>query len=699
MPALIFYGNNSIKESVCPTILWRMNFSILNESELISMLTVFHIPGAGPHVINLASPLPLPPIGLVTPRTIDATTQPGFNGSPLVVVNGAALPSGANALTLTSDTELVRGLAIVNVPTAIYVTSVQGSGFNFIEGNYLGVMPDGVTAAPNAFGVRIERADNNTIGGTVSAACNVIVSSSFSIDISGNSANSSTDNAIRGNYIGINAAGTAGLNTINGAGIRLLSFARQTTVGGTLPGSRNVISSINNGILINESDNRVQGNYIGTDASGTYSIFNNTGVNIAIASGNSIRSTIGGTTPAARNLISGNRGAGVTPGQLGQTATGGEYFVQGNRIGVSSLCMPLPNGGGINLSFTNALIGGTVTGAGNLIAHNLRSGIFTENTFPIRVGIIGNSIHSNRPDPVSLSLGAGLGIDLVPFQAPYGVTLNDLDDADAGPNDLQNFPVITAAASVGGNTNIIATLNTRTENSVFTPFRIEFFSNPSCDPTGYGEGRTYLGATDLNTNLPIFTANFNVNLPVSVPGGSFITATATRNFLEVVEDNAMTSEFSQCFQTTVGSRANRTTDYFGDGTSDLALFRPADGNWLVRNAANGAVTSVFWGATGDIPQPADYDGDGRTDFAVFRPSVGIWFILRSSDNVQQAFPFGIAEDKPVAGDYDGDNRQDFIVWRPATATFYILQSSNSAFVFSNFGLTSDVPVSPPYRIE
>ncbi|MGH9802823.1 MAG: hypothetical protein ACRD82_20855, partial [Blastocatellia bacterium] len=333
-------------------------------------------------------------------------------------------------------------MAFVNSPTAIYLTTIQGSGFNIVEGNYIGVMPDGTTAATNANGVRIERTINNTIGGTTAAARNVIVSSNFSIDISGNSSISSTENAIRGNYIGTNAAGTAGLNAINGAGIRLLSFARQTTIGGTLPGARNVISSINGGITIFETNNLVQGNYIGTDASGTYSIFNNNGINIAVGNGNSISSRIGGTTPAARNLISGNRSAGIILGQLGQNQTEGEFTVQGNWIGVSATGLPLPNGGGVTLSFTKDLVGGTVSGAGNLIAHNLRSGIFTEGSFPIRVGIISNSIHSNRPDPMSVSSGAGLGIDLVPNFSPYGVTPNDLDDADTGPNDLQNFPVI-----------------------------------------------------------------------------------------------------------------------------------------------------------------------------------------------------------------------------------------------------------------
>lgn len=658
----------------------------LRQAMLGAGLITFNIPGNGPHTINLASPLPTPPAGFVMPHTIDGTTQPGFNGSPLIVVNGAALAAGTNALTLMSDDSLVRGLAIVNSPTAVYITTVQGSGFNVVEGNYLGLMPDGTTAATNAYGVRIERADNNTIGGTTAAARNVIVSSSVSVDISGANMATATDNAIRGNYIGTNATGTAS-NLFQSVGIRLLTFARQTTVGGTLPGARNLISSHNIGLLNNETTNLVQGNYIGTDASGTASIFNNTGIATGNGSPNSI--TIGGTTPAARNLISGNRGPGISLGQVGQNLNDGDNIVQGNWIGLSSDGSPLPNGGGINLFFTRGLVGGTVSGAGNLIAHNRFSGIHTENTFPIRAAILGNSIHSNRQDPQHLSSGAGLGIDLVPHQTPYGVTPNDADDADTGPNDLQNFPVITSATSGNSSTHITGTLNSRTDG-VFTPFRIEFFLNPSCDPSGHGEGRTYIGATTFNEIAPAFTFNFDVNLPVSVPKGSYITATATRNW----QTSGATSEFSQCFQTTVGTRANRVTDFGGNGTSDLALFRPTDGTWLVRDTANGGVVTTQWGTSGDIPQPADYTGDGRTDYAVYRPSTGTWWIAQGVNSI--GVQFGVDTDKPVAADFTGDGRAELAVYRPTTGVWYMFDLTTSNVTARHWGQADDKPVPQDY---
>jgi putative transposon-encoded protein len=71
-------------------------------------------------------------------------------------------------------------------------------------------------------------------------------------------------------------------------------------------------------------------------------------------------------------------------------------------------------------------------------------------------------------------------------------------------------------------------------------------------------------------------------------------------------------------------------DYDGDGTIDLAVFRPSTGTWFIVNSGTGTVMSMPWGNSADLPVPADYDGDGRTDIAVFRPSTGTWFIINSS---------------------------------------------------------------------
>ncbi|MDT5035969.1 MAG: hypothetical protein QOE03_1154 [Micromonosporaceae bacterium] len=118
-------------------------------------------------------------------------------------------------------------------------------------------------------------------------------------------------------------------------------------------------------------------------------------------------------------------------------------------------------------------------------------------------------------------------------------------------------------------------------------------------------------------------------------------------------------------------------DYNGDGITDLAVWRPSSGTWFVRGIA-----TVQWGAPGDIPVPGDYNGDGITDFAVWRPSSGTWFV-RGLFTVQ----WGVAGDVPVAGDYNGDGRTDVAVWRPAEGNWYVLGISTT-----QWGVVGDVPV-------
>jgi parallel beta-helix repeat protein len=168
-------------------------------------------------------------------------------------------------------------------------------------------------------------------------------------------------------------------------------------------------------------------------------------------------------------------------------------------------------------------IGGTATGAGNVIANNgpsivKGSGIFvqagTGNTF------VGNSIFGNT------LLGIDLGDD--------GVTANDADDPDSGPNDLQNFPVVKTAVAGASSLLVTGTL----ESQPRTTFSLAFYSNGACDPSGSGEGRTFLGAKAVTTGFA-GTATFSATFPVTVAAGQQVTATATN-------PNGSTSEFSAC---------------------------------------------------------------------------------------------------------------------------------------------------------
>jgi hypothetical protein len=166
------------------------------------------------------------------------------------------------------------------------------------------------------------------------------------------------------------------------------------------------------------------------------------------------------------------------------------------------------------------LIGGTDSGAANRIAFNGGDGISLRglDDSGTSISILGNSIYAND----------GLGIDA----AEDGVTLNDPGDGDSGPNDLQNYPVLANADTVGTTTTVDGTLNSEPDET----YRLEFFANTTADPSGYGEGETLLGATDVTTDAEgnaAFTVSFDT--PFLVP---LVTATAT-------DAAGNTSEFSQ----------------------------------------------------------------------------------------------------------------------------------------------------------
>jgi titin len=262
----------------------------------------------------------------------------------------------------------------------------------------------------------------------------------------------------------------------------------------------------------------VQGNYIGTDITGTLAL-GNVFEGIFLGGGTS-NNVVGGTTPGAGNLISGNNGYGITIADMGTTGN----VVQGNYIGTDVTgTLPLGNSDNGVIIATGAmdnLIGGTTDGAGNVIAFNSVNGIVLTGDAGIGNAISSNSIHANS------DLGIDLGWD--------GVTSYDLFDLDSGANDLQNSPILTMVKNTGKGTAVQGVL----VSSANTAFRLEFFNSESCDPSGYGEGQTYLGSVQLRTNT-IGRASFRMTLPTSLAADGFVTATAT--------DSANnTSEFSNC---------------------------------------------------------------------------------------------------------------------------------------------------------
>jgi hypothetical protein len=413
-----------------------------------------------------------------------------------------------NTLILKGGTSTIRNLVITGGNAGVYVTT---NGGNIFEGNLIGLDPSGTMPWGNPGPGILVVSPLNAIGGTTSAARNVISASGQS----GIEIRNATGNKVLGNYIGTNAAGTADLGNV-GNGI-YLELAGNTAIGGTVAGSRNVISGNDaalGGIRANISPNLVvQGNYIGTTVSGNAAL-RNAGPGLRIDSGSN--DIIGGTATAARNVIAANGGDGVIIRSINVSA---KTLVQGNHIGAAANGTLLGNAGfGVAVQGTHDnTLGGTASGARNVIAGNGKAGVGLQfaGVHPKGNAIRGNSIYSNA------SLGVDLGAD--------GVTANDACDADSGGNGRQNSPVLT---SVAGTTTIQGSLN----SAPATAFLLDFYSSPTGDPSGYGEGQTFLGSKSVTTNASC-TVSFTATFSATVPAGHVVSATAT-------DPAGNTSEFS-----------------------------------------------------------------------------------------------------------------------------------------------------------
>lgn len=398
---------------------------------------------------------------------------------------------------------------------------------------------------------------------------------------------------VTGNFLGTNAAGTASASGLfGGFGVRIDQSAASATIGGPNPADRNLISGNAQGSVIlqfpSTAGHLIQGNYLGTDVTGTAALNTASSSTLGLAN-------IGGANVLG-NLISGSLGGGVV--------LFGNNIFQGNLVGTQrdgTTALPNGNFGGINLQGNGSTIGGPGAGEGNVIAFNVNSGIDSQINLDSN-RITQNSIHSNT----------ALGITLVHSGTPFA---NDAGDADTVPgNNGQNYPVITSVATAAGTATISGTIN----SNVSTALHLEFFANDACDASSYGEGQTFIGATDVTTDGS-GNASFGP-LVFAVPiGQGVITSTAT-------SASGDTSEFSQCLlaagassttllsslnPSTVGQSVTFTATVAGTSPTGTVQFKDGIANLGSPVTLSGGVATFSTSALtqGTHPVTAVYGGD------------------------------------------------------------------------------------------
>lgn len=496
-----------VDNATAPQGTFRRALYDANKSPGLDAIT-FNFPGSGVTTITLK--IYLPDISDDAGVIIDGT-----QGDDRIEIDGS-LTVGHHGLRIVSDNNVIKGLTINGIKTAAAI-SIEGGNNNVISGNFLGTNPAGNAKKPNHSGILLNNAHRNTIGGTNGVSpggrctgdCNLLSGNDFNgvvLDAG------STENRVIGNFIGVNANGTASIqNSEDGV---LIAKSSYNVIGGPTAAERNIISGNRvSGVemgLEAAHHNLVQGNWIGTNSAGNAVVsVSGTGVDLMTYAHDNV---IDG------NVISGHKDFGIFV-FLDATRT----EIKNNRIGIS------PFG---DSSFGNQVRAIELQSDDNFI-HNNRIG------HNVKGGIRVKSGQGNRFSQNEIFENGTLGINL----GTDAFSPNDNGDGDGGANGLQNFPTIGSALFNGGSLNISGNLNSR-PNARFT---VELFYSPQCG-NGFGnpvgEGKLYLGAVAVTTDG---AGNGGFSLPVgqSLSAG-VVTGTAT-------DSSGNTSEFSYCKQISVGS--------------------------------------------------------------------------------------------------------------------------------------------------
>jgi hypothetical protein len=521
----------------------------------------------------------------------DDLVQGNFIGTDVTgtrITDGAGHPldNGNAAMWMNASYDLVRGNLISNNPVGTDKTGILAFGFhNRFEGNFFGTDVTGTNALNAGAGGGVSlTGSNNTIGGLDTnasgdplAGAGNLFAAGAGIGIGGNFSGPSSNNVVEGNYMGTDITGTKLLG--EGSSIEIGDHdATNNTIGGATAAARNIIVGNSEGIKVQDdsSSSSVYSNVVEGNYIGT-DVF---GTHALGEFNTDVRiaaagNTIGGTTAGAGNVIAG-AGGGII------LSPGG---TDGNGV--------LPSD---NLIEGN-LIGTDYTGTKSLsnpgIDILIQGGV--NNTIGGTTQGAGNLIVGNAnttANGVALSGGSGNAIlgNSISNHHYLGIEL------DFGANHNQAAPVLTTATSSSAGTTVTGTL----ASVVNSTFRIEFFSNRVRGNAGYGEGQTYLGFTTVTTDSS-GNATFTASLSAVPAGQLWLSATAT-----VANADGTFGDTSQFARDVAVPSANAgdpyTMTYGGSVTLDASASYDPDGDaltyaWSINgqaNAATGVNPTLTW---------------------------------------------------------------------------------------------------------
>ncbi len=519
----------------------------------------FALPGTGVRTITLATALP----EITKPLTIDGDSQDPRTRTPDVELNGLSTPAASAGLVLKAGGSTIRGLIINRFPGN--GIEVSGPGRNQISGNFIGTDATGsIDLGNGGAGLTVVNSSRNVV------TFNLISGNDGEgISLVGTGTNR---NAIRGNAIGTDGTGRFDLgNSL--VGIGLFDGSGNNTIGGTSVSDGNLVSGNDQtGIFaFGGGSNAIQNNYVGTDVTGHADLGNGfQGIAMLNSPDNRI----------VRNLVSGNGANGVAIGGGAST----NNLVQANRIGTdidgltaiangfsgmyigdgSGFLPPAPGSATQTTVERNVISGnvfdgitlrgigadrtqinnnriGTTAGANPTALSNGRHGLTIDSGasqnnvrdnaiafnlgIGVRVGLsaadtaIGNRIEMNAIHSNGL-IGIDLGND--------GLTENDANDADTGPNGYQNF--VTNLQTERTQT-VLTRVKGLARGKPFSEVIVTFYANATVDPSGRGEGERPLVVTPFAIVVPIGadgTGQFSVaTVAVPVTPTEAITALAT----------------------------------------------------------------------------------------------------------------------------------------------------------------------------